>query len=96
MAQLEIESLLADGTILFWTLSDKPATATFGAESNEDVMYEREVWKIRRMLRPTQQEVYDLAWSPDGQWLLSGSTDNTARIYNASDGKRVYNIGSAK
>jgi len=31
--------------------------------------------------------VYDLAWSPNGEWIICGSTDNTARVYNASDSK---------
>lgn len=34
----------------------------------------------------TQQEVYDLAWSPDGEMLIAGSTDNTARVIRVSDG----------
>jgi chromatin assembly factor 1 subunit B len=31
--------------------------------------------------------VYDLAWSPNGEFIIAGSTDNTARVYNAQDGK---------
>lgn len=37
--------------------------------------------------RCTPQEVYDLAWSPTGEYILSGSTDNTARIFSVADGK---------
>jgi chromatin assembly factor 1 subunit B len=31
-------------------------------------------------------EIYDLAWSPDGMFFITGSMDNVARIYNASTG----------
>jgi chromatin assembly factor 1 subunit B len=31
-------------------------------------------------------EIYDLAWSPDGTFFVTGSMDNVARIYNASTG----------
>ena len=31
-------------------------------------------------------QVYDLAWSPTGEYLISGSTDNVARVYSTSDG----------
>ena len=31
-------------------------------------------------------QVYDLTWSPTGEYILAGSTDNTARIFTASDG----------
>jgi len=31
-------------------------------------------------------DIYDLAWSPDGMFFITGSMDNVARIYNASNG----------
>lgn len=31
-------------------------------------------------------EIYDLAWSPDGRYFITGSMDNVARIYDASNG----------
>lgn len=32
-------------------------------------------------------EIYDLAWSPDGSFFITGSMDNVARIYSATNGK---------
>lgn len=32
-------------------------------------------------------QVYDLAWSPSGEYIFAGSTDNTARIFSAADGE---------
>lgn len=32
-------------------------------------------------------EIYDLAWSPDGMFFITGSMDNVARIYSATNGK---------
>ena len=37
-------------------------------------------------------QVYDLAWSPTGEYVIAGSTDNTARVFAAVDGKCVYEI----
>jgi WD40 repeat protein len=31
-------------------------------------------------------QVYDLAWSPTGEYILAGSTDNIARIFSTIDG----------
>ena len=31
-------------------------------------------------------EIYDLAWSPDGTFFVTGSMDNVARIYSATSG----------
>jgi len=37
----------------------------------------------------TTMQVYDLAWSPTGEYIISGSTDNVARIFLVSEGKRI-------
>jgi chromatin assembly factor 1 subunit B len=36
----------------------------------------------------TGAEIYDLAWSPDGVFFITGGVDNTARIFNAHTGMR--------
>jgi hypothetical protein len=33
-------------------------------------------------------EIYDLAWSPDGKYFITGSMDNVARIHDAQTGRR--------
>jgi len=35
----------------------------------------------------TTKHVYDLAWSPDSEFVIAGSTDNTATIWKASTGE---------
>lgn len=32
-------------------------------------------------------QVYDLAWSPTGEYIVAGSTDNTARVFTINEGK---------
>lgn len=40
------------------------------------------------MIRTTSgAEIYDLAWSPDGMYFMTGGMDNTARIFDARTGK---------
>jgi chromatin assembly factor 1 subunit B len=34
-------------------------------------------------------QVYDLAWSPTGEYIISGSTDNVARIFLVSEGDHI-------
>jgi chromatin assembly factor 1 subunit B len=71
----------------------------------EEQQYEKEYWKARvtvrlvsilytsfishNRLRCTTMQVYDLAWSPTGEYIIAGSTDNCARVYAASDGTVV-------
>ncbi len=71
-----------DGNILLWIPTDIPATA-FGEDHAED----KESWRIKHMIRTNSgAEIYDLAWSPDGQYFITGGMDNTARIFNAHTG----------
>ena len=37
----------------------------------------------------TTMQVYDLAWSPTGEYIIAGSTDNVARIFLVSEGNHV-------
>lgn len=73
-----------DGNVLLWMPSDNPALqSNFGEDDLEDV----EHWRVKTMCRSaTGSEIYDLAWSPDGTFFITGSMDNVARIYNASSG----------
>lgn len=53
----------------------------------EDHSEDKESWRVKHMCRSsTGAEIYDLAWSPDGVYLITGGVDNTARIFNAQTG----------
>lgn len=71
-----------DGNILTWVLDSKPVKAAFGEDGVED----KEAWRTKHMCRSGNSEVYDLAWSPDGIYFITGSMDNIARIWNAQTG----------
>ena len=67
--------------IIIWAPSNTPPTSNFGQEPDE-TQYEKEYWKPRTPFRCTTMQVYDLAWSPTGDYIIAGSTDNTARIFS--------------
>ncbi|ETW77464.1 hypothetical protein HETIRDRAFT_326517 [Heterobasidion irregulare TC 32-1] len=82
-----------DGMILIWALSTTPNQSVYGSDlSAEEMQFEKEYWKPRTSFRCTQMQVYDLAWSPSGEYIFAGSTDNTARIFSAADGKCMHEI----
>ncbi|KAJ3517076.1 hypothetical protein NLJ89_g725 [Agrocybe chaxingu] len=82
-----------DGMIIIWAPSSSPQTATYGSDlTAEELQHEKEFWKPRTTFRCTTMQVYDLAWSPTGEYIIAGSTDNTARIFAAADGKCMYEI----
>ncbi|THY16602.1 WD40 repeat-like protein [Aureobasidium pullulans] len=79
-----------DGNILLWVPggdSHLHATA-FGEDGLED----KETWRVKAMCRSTGSEIYDLAWSPDGVFFITGSMDNVARIYNAQTGSVIRQV----
>lgn len=72
-----------DGTIILWVPAENQSLhATFGEEGLED----KETWRVKTMCRSSGSEIYDLAWSPDGMFFITGSMDNITRIYNAHTG----------
>ncbi|PKI83308.1 Chromatin assembly factor 1 subunit [Malassezia vespertilionis] len=82
-----------DGNVLFWVRSDS-ARPSFGesASTEPDKHFEKEVWRVRLMVRASAQELYDMAWSPDGRLLAVGGTDFTTRIINVADGTVAKSI----
>lgn len=73
-----------DGNTLLWVPSDTPLN---GQAFGEDTIEDKESWRIKHMCRSASgAEIYDLAWSPDAVFFITGSMDNIARIYNASTG----------
>ncbi|TXT05909.1 hypothetical protein VHUM_03670 [Vanrija humicola] len=76
-----------DGNVILWVLSDRPIS-NFG-EATEDAP-DKEHWRPQKMLQVTNKHVYDLAWSPDSEFFIAGSTDNTATIWKASSGECIF------
>lgn len=55
----------------------------FVTETNEDKEYWQQVQLIRLQDR---EDVFDLTWSPCGKFLLVGTSENAAIIFDASTG----------
>ncbi|KIP04835.1 hypothetical protein PHLGIDRAFT_75293 [Phlebiopsis gigantea 11061_1 CR5-6] len=83
-----------DGMVIVWAQSTSPHAAAYGSDlTPEDLQYEKEHWKPRTTFRRcTTMQVYDLAWSPTGDYIIAGSTDNCARIFTVNEGKCVHEI----
>ncbi|CRG90017.1 putative WD repeat-containing protein C26H5,03 [Talaromyces islandicus] len=79
-----------DGNVLLWVPSgpSELGMTALGEEHADD----KESWRVKHMCRSSGAEIYDLAWSPDGVFFITGSMDNVARIYNAQTGQMVRQI----
>ncbi|CDW99582.1 hypothetical protein [Sporisorium scitamineum] len=83
-----------DGNVLFWVPSDrsKPGFGDVTTSLEGESQFEKEFWRVKLMCRATQQELYDMAWSPNGETLAVGGTDFVARIINVQDGHVIREI----
>ncbi|KAH9925021.1 WD40 repeat-like protein [Epithele typhae] len=82
-----------DGMIIVWAPTNSPHASSYGSDlTPEDMQHEKEHWKPRTTFRCTTMQVYDLAWSPSGEYIIAGSTDNCARIFSSSDGKCLHEV----
>ncbi|KAI1006955.1 hypothetical protein K3495_g1264 [Podosphaera aphanis] len=78
-----------DGNVITWILDTRVSKPVFGEDDVED----KECWRTKTMVRTSGgSEVYDLAWSPDGIYYMTGSMDNVVRIYNAQTGQIVRQV----
>lgn len=57
---------------------------------------DKETWLTYKILRGHMEDVYDLSWSQDSQFLISGSVDNTAMIWDVKNGKSTAIIKEHK
>ncbi|KAL2038334.1 hypothetical protein N7G274_008983 [Stereocaulon virgatum] len=78
-----------DGNTLLWIPSE---THNYTPSFGEDGLEDKETWRVKHMCRSSGSEIYDLAWSPDGVFFITGSMDNIARIYNAQSGQMIRQI----
>lgn len=83
-----------DGTVLLWTRSEGgPGGGNMtDLSSDSQGLDDRETWKLRHACRASVSEIYDIAWSPDSQYIIAGSMDNVARIYNAANGQCIRQL----
>ncbi|AMD22405.1 HGR066Cp [Eremothecium sinecaudum] len=76
-----------DGLLLTWEKNES-IIKEFGVEDEEFEDF-KESWRIKSKLRAGSatgpSEIYDLAWSPCGKYIVTGSMDNNVRIYNVEE-----------
>uniref|UniRef100_A0A6M2DIZ6 Putative histone transcription regulator hira wd repeat superfamily protein n=1 Tax=Xenopsylla cheopis TaxID=163159 RepID=A0A6M2DIZ6_XENCH len=74
-----------DNVIMIW----KQRTDADPPSLEEDNEADKEVWNSIKILRGHLQDVYDISWSPNSLFLISGSVDNTAILWDLTKGKSI-------
>jgi WD40 repeat protein len=74
-------AISSDGQFIAYTaLFDEPVVALLDANTGNEL----------RRFEGHRQAVRAVAFSPDDQWIVTGSSDNTARLWNAATGELLY------
>jgi len=70
-------------------------TLAVGNAYGEIHLWDLKEKKIRTSIGRHREAVCSLAWSPDGKWLFSGSSDHTAKRWDAGSGVLVRTFHNA-
>ncbi|XP_067946349.1 chromatin assembly factor 1 subunit B-like [Watersipora subatra] len=78
-----------DRCLFIWKLdtTNMDGAPEIFSEEDEGVK-NAENWTVIKQIRGHSSEVYDLAWSPDAAFILSGTMDNTAYVWNTATCKK--------
>ncbi|XP_075552064.1 chromatin assembly factor 1, p105 subunit [Dermacentor variabilis] len=80
-----------DANVIIWKQVDKNPGDVF-----DETIENKEHWVAQKVLRGHIDDVCDVCWSPDNMYLLSGSVDNSAIIWNIEKGKKVSLLNENK
>ncbi|KAG7244099.1 hypothetical protein INR49_005770 [Caranx melampygus] len=86
-----------DAAILLWKLNDckEPEQAPVFQE-DEDAQLNKESWSVVKTLRGHLEDVYDISWTRDGNFMVSGSVDNTAIMWDINKGQKLCMLNDHK
>ncbi|CAG8739148.1 3670_t:CDS:2, partial [Acaulospora morrowiae] len=62
---------------------------SFGEDFDGGSNRDPETWKVISLLRGSLSEIMDLAWSPDGEYIIAACTEGAARIWRVRDASCV-------
>ncbi|KAF7215698.1 chromatin assembly factor 1 subunit B isoform X2 [Nothobranchius furzeri] len=79
-----------DAAIFLWKLNEskEPEQAPVFQEE-EDAQLNKESWSVVKTLRGHIEDVYDICWTRDGNFMVSGSVDNTAIMWDVNKGQKL-------
>uniref|UniRef100_A0A3P8VS62 Chromatin assembly factor 1, subunit B n=1 Tax=Cynoglossus semilaevis TaxID=244447 RepID=A0A3P8VS62_CYNSE len=86
-----------DAAILLWKLNDskEPEQAPM-FQDDEDAQLNKESWSVVKTLRGHIEDVYDVSWTRDGNFMVSGSVDNTAIMWDINKGQKLCILNDHK
>ncbi|GFQ95064.1 chromatin assembly factor 1 subunit B [Trichonephila clavata] len=81
-----------EGAMFIWQLKERDVSETPKEEENVN----QEDWFPLKLLRGHLEDIYDISWSSDGNFLVSASMDNTAIIWDMQKFQKVHICSDSK
>ncbi|KAF7990232.1 hypothetical protein HCN44_000037 [Aphidius gifuensis] len=81
-----------ESTIILWKQKEESNLPILPGDENQN----KEQWISWKALRGHLEDIYDLSWSPDSNFIVSGSVDNTAIIWDVQKGRQISILSDYK
>ncbi|CAL8268406.1 unnamed protein product [Lota lota] len=81
-----------DAAILLWKLNDHKEPESSPSplfQEEDDSLLNKESWTVVKTLRGHIEDVYDISWTREGTFMVSGSVDNTAILWDVTKGQKI-------
>ncbi|XP_040279046.1 chromatin assembly factor 1 subunit B [Bufo bufo] len=78
-----------DAVILLWKLSESKEVESTPFNEEEETELSKENWTVFKSLRGHLEDVYDISWTQDSNFMVSASVDNSAIMWDAVKGQKM-------
>ncbi|XP_030311224.1 chromatin assembly factor 1 subunit B [Calypte anna] len=85
-----------DAVILLWKLNDSKESEPLVFQDEDEAQLNKENWTVVKTLRGHLEDVYDICWTSDGNYMASASVDNTAIMWDVTKGQKVSILNEHK
>ncbi|XP_015113309.1 chromatin assembly factor 1 subunit B [Diachasma alloeum] len=78
-----------ESAIILWRQKEDSATTAELPSSDDGNFQNKEQWAVWKVLRGHLEDIYDISWSPDSSFMVSGSVDNSAIVWDVQKGRSI-------
>ncbi|KAM4700177.1 chromatin assembly factor 1 subunit B isoform 2-T2 [Discoglossus pictus] len=78
-----------NAAILLWKLNDSKEPEQTPFQEEEEPELNKENWTVVKTLRGHLEDVYDICWTLDSNFMASASVDNTAIMWDVNKGQKI-------
>ncbi|KAM4796648.1 chromatin assembly factor 1 subunit B [Rhinophrynus dorsalis] len=78
-----------DAAILLWKLNESKESESTPFQEQDESAPNKENWTMFKTLRGHLEDVYDISWTQDSNFMASASVDNTAIMWDVNKGQKM-------